>query len=194
MSTTAVFTSLNSSSKLVRLEAEKIISNSNVVYTILRPTMIYGSYRDRNMCRLIKYLRRWPIIPIFGNGEYLQQPVYVKDVALAITQALESERTIRKSYNISGGDALTFNQVIDTICNILNRRVWKIYLSPSPIVALTRSAEKIGLRLPIKAEQIQRLNEDKAFDFAEAAHDFGYNPCSFADGIRAEIQEMAING
>ncbi len=49
ISTTAIFTKLNSQSKRTRLAAEAAIQNSDLNYTILRPTMIYGSQRDRNM-------------------------------------------------------------------------------------------------------------------------------------------------
>lgn len=191
VSTTAVFTNLNASSKSIRLEAEKAICRSGLAYTILRPTMIYGSSHDRNMCRLIRYLQQWPVIPIFGNGEKLQQPVYVGDVAMAIVEAGLSDRTIGKAYNIAGASALTFNQLIDTICALLDRKVWKVHIPATPIVWGLHLIERLGFRLPIKAEQILRLNEDKAFDFAEATRDFGYNPRSFVEGIRLEIQEMA---
>ena len=49
ISTTAIFTQLNASSKKVRVAAELAVENSGLQYTILRPTMIYGSPRDRNM-------------------------------------------------------------------------------------------------------------------------------------------------
>jgi uncharacterized protein YbjT (DUF2867 family) len=49
ISTTAIFTRLNMKSKKVRLAAETAIEASGLKYTILRPTMIYGSPRDRNM-------------------------------------------------------------------------------------------------------------------------------------------------
>ena len=34
--------------------------------------------------------------PILGNGKYLQQPIFVKDVAWAIIEALENKNTIYK--------------------------------------------------------------------------------------------------
>jgi uncharacterized protein YbjT (DUF2867 family) len=43
VSTTAIFTQLNAKSKTVRLAAENAIETSGLKYTILRPTMIYGS-------------------------------------------------------------------------------------------------------------------------------------------------------
>jgi len=192
VNTTAIFTTLNASSKTVRLAAEEYICRSHLAYTILRPTMIYGSSRDRNMCRLIRYLQKWPVIPVFGSGNYLQQPVYVGDVAWAISHAVSTERTIGKAYNIAGAKALMYNEVIDTVCHLLRRKVRKIYLPVFPIVKVLQFLEKYGIRMPIKAEQILRLNEDKAFDFDDARCDFGYSPHSFAEGILLELREMGL--
>jgi uncharacterized protein YbjT (DUF2867 family) len=193
ISTTAIFTTLSAPSKSVRLAAEETIRASGLDYTILRPTMIYGGSRDRNMCRLIEYLRRWPAIPVFGSGEHLQQPVYVEDLAAALLQALATERTVGRSYNVSGRAPLTYNQVIDTICAALGRRVHKVHLPVAPLVTALNAFERLRFRLPVKAEQILRLNEDKAFDHKEAVEDFGYHARSFAEGIKLELQEMGIN-
>ena len=194
ISTTAVFTTLNAPSKSVRLAAEETVRASGLSYTILRPTMIYGSSRDRNMCRLIRYLRRWPLIPVFGRGEHLQQPVYVEDLAAAVVQSLQSEQAVGRSYNVSGQAPLTYNQIIDTVSDALGRKARKVHLPVSPLVTALGALERFSLRLPIKAEQVLRLNEDKAFDSLEAIEDFGYRPRSFAEGIRLELQEMGING
>lgn len=193
ISTTAIFTTLNAPSKTVRLAAEETVRKSGLRYTILRPTMIYGSSRDRNMCRLIRYLRRWPVIPVFGAGEHLQQPVYVEDLAAAIVQSLLSERAVGRAYNIAGAAPLTYNRIIDIICEIMGRRVRKVHLPVAPFVSALTGLERLALRLPVKAEQISRLNEDKAFDPAEAIEDFGYSPRSFETGIRMELREMGIN-
>lgn len=192
ISTTAVFTSLNAPSKTTRLAAEEAIKRSGLTYTILRPTMIYGTPGDRNIWQLIQYLRRWHIIPVFGNGEHLQQPVYVGDVASAVVKALLSDNTLNKAYNISGAAPLTFNQVIDTICALLGRRVYKVHLPAKPVIASIAALGHLPVRMPIKAEQIQRLNENKAFDHSEASRDFGYRPLLFREGVSKEIQFLGI--
>jgi nucleoside-diphosphate-sugar epimerase len=190
ISTTAIFTQLNAGSKSARLAAEEAIQASRLSYTILRPTMIYGSPRDRNMWRLIRLLRVTPIMPIFGDGESLQQPIFVDDVAGAVLLALQNDITIGKSYNIAGKDPLTYNQVIDTVASALGKRVWKLHLPYMPIVNFLQFTERIRFRLPIKAEQVLRLNENKAFLYEEAQRDFGFSPRSFAEGIRSEISNM----
>jgi uncharacterized protein YbjT (DUF2867 family) len=190
ISTTAIFTQLNAGSKSIRLAAEEAIQASGLDYTILRPTMIYGSPRDRNMWRLIRLLRITPIMPIFGDGESLQQPIFVDDVAQAVLLALKTDVTIGKSYNIAGKAPLTYNQVIDTVAATLGRRVWKLHLPYMPIVRALQFTEqlRLRLRLPIKAEQVLRLNEDKAFSYEEAQRDFGFSPRSFEDGIELECK------
>lgn len=187
ISTTAIFTQLNADSKSVRLAAEEAIQASGLDYTILRPTMIYGSPRDRNMWRLIRLLRFSPIMPIFGDGKSLQQPIFVDDVAQAVLLALKTDATIGRSYNIAGKAPLTYNQVIDTVASALGKRVWKLHLPYMPIVRLLQFTERMRIRLPIKAEQVLRLNENKAFSYEEAQRDFAFSPRSFAEGIISEL-------
>ena len=100
ISTTALFTQLNAKSKSVRREAEDRVKASKLDWTLLRPTMIYGAPEDRNMIRLIRFLDRYPIIPVFGTGDYLQQPVHVKDVAKSIAAVLLNNNTIHYEYNM----------------------------------------------------------------------------------------------
>jgi len=188
ISTTAIFTQLNAPSKKVRVAAELAVETSGPNYTILRPTMIYGSPRDRNMWRLIKFMRLSPIVPIFGDGKYLQQPIFVDDVAAAVLGCLKADITIGKSYNIAGKHALTYNEVIDTLARAMNKRVWKLHVPSKPVVGLLKLFEKMHIPFPIKAEQVLRLNENKDFSYAEAGRDFGFSPLSFEEGIGLELK------
>lgn len=187
-STTAIFTTLNAKTKSVRLEAERLIKGSSIKHTIFRPTMIYGSARDRNMCRLVKYLKRFPVIPIFGSGDYLQQPVFVEDLADAVVKALKNNVTINKEYNLAGADPLTYNQVIDITGKALNKKIYKIHLPVGLSVKLLDIYSMISNNPKLTSEQVLRLNEHKNFDIKEAVNDFGYSPRSFADGIAEEIK------
>ena len=189
ISTTAIFTQLNAASKKVRVAAELAIETSGLKYTILRPTMIYGSPRDRNMWRLIRFLRILPIIPVFGDGKSLQQPIFMDDVAQAILGCLKSDVTIGKSYNIAGKHPLTYNEVIETIAKAMNKRVWKLHVPSKPVVALLSLFERIRIPFLIKAEQVLRLNENKDFSYADAQRDFGFSPLAFEEGIRLELRK-----
>ncbi len=189
ISTTAIFTQLNAKSKKVRVAAELAIETSGLQYTILRPTMIYGSPRDRNMWRLIRFIRVSPIIPVFGDGKSLQQPIFVDDVAQAVVSCISNDKTIGKSYNIAGKHPLAYNEVIDTIAKAMNKRVWKLHIPSKPVVAMLSLFERMRIPFPIKAEQVLRLNENKDFSYAEAQTDFGFSPLAFEEGIENELRK-----
>ena len=150
--------------------------------------MIYGSKNDRNMIKLIKYIDSFLFIPIIGNGRFLQQPVFVGDLAWAIVEAFNSQKTIHKKINISGGDTITFNEIIDIISKRLGKKIFKIYFPKTPIIFIIKILENFfNLRLPIKAEQLERFNEDKNFSHSFAKKLFNYSPLNFEEGIGIEI-------
>ncbi|MCC6300639.1 MAG: NAD(P)H-binding protein [Anaerolineales bacterium] len=190
ISTTAIFTQLNAKSKKVRVAAELAIETSGLNYTILRPTMIYGSPRDRNMWRLIRFMKYSPIVPVFGDGKYLQQPIFVDDVAAAIVACLKSDATIGKSYNIAGKHPLAYNEVLDTIARQMNKRAWKLRIPSKPVVSLFSLFERMRIPFPIKAEQVSRLNENRDFSYADAQRDFGFRPLAFEAGVELELKSQ----
>ncbi|MEB3200905.1 MAG: NAD-dependent epimerase/dehydratase family protein [Synechococcaceae cyanobacterium] len=187
VSTTAIFTRLAAPSKRLRQEAEAAIRASGLDTTILRPTMIYGSPADRNMIRLVRWLARCPLLPVVGDGRSLQQPVLVRDVAWAIVAVLDRPETHGQAYNLSGAAPLTYNAVVVATAAALGRRPLLLHLPLAPCVALLRLAERLRLRLPLRAEQLQRLNEPKAFDHTPAREVFGYSPVGFPEGIAREV-------
>jgi len=188
VSTTAIFTQLNAGSKVVRQAAEVVITSSGLDFTILRPTMIYGTPGDRNMIRLVRWLNRFPVLPVFGNGRSLQQPVHVSDVAWAVVEAAMTEAAIGRCFNLSGATALTYNEVVQLTALALGKRVSRLHLPSGLIVACLQMLERLNISLPIKSEQILRLNENKAFSHEEACSTFGYDPMGFGQGIFSEVK------
>ena len=51
---------------------------SDLQFTLLRPTMIYGPGNDRNVAFIRGYIDSHRFLPVFGSGERLQQPVFVE--------------------------------------------------------------------------------------------------------------------
>ena len=189
ISTTSIFTSLNVNSKKIRKIAEEDIKNSDLDWTILRPTMIFGSTGDRNMIRLIKWIDKFPIIPIFGNGKYFQQPVNVRDIAWATFNVLMNSDTIKESFNLSGAKAYNFNQIIDLTSMALRKKVFKFHISLSFSLSIFKFFENLKIKLPIKSEQLKRINENKDFSYAKAFRYFNYQPFDFYESIKKEVEE-----
>lgn len=187
VSTTAIFTKLPAKTKPLREQAELLIRESGLAYTILRPTMIYGDPGDRNIWRLIRFLRRSPVAPLVGGGKRLQQPIHVEDVARAVWQVLEHPATVGKAYDIAGARALSFAEMVRAIARRLNRRVAVVPVPLRLALAGAAVARAVPLLPHISAEQLLRLEEDKAFDIAPAREAFGFDPMDFEAGVAREI-------
>lgn len=192
VSTTAVLTRLPVRSRPVRLAAEAAVRSSGLDWTILRPTMIYGSYRDRNMSRLLRHLRTWRTVPLPGRGSALQQPVHVEDVAFSIVEAAHRPVACRRDYNVSGARPLSLRALIEHAAGAVGVRPVLVPVAPGAVSLCLRASESLGLRLPVSSEQVQRLCEDKAFDHSAAASDLGFAPRCFSVGIVEEARELGL--
>jgi nucleoside-diphosphate-sugar epimerase len=187
VSSTSIFTTIDAVSKRAKLAAEAEVLDSSLAYTILRPTMIYGGVDDRNMIRLIRFLRRYPVIAVPGNGKSRQQPIHVEDLAGAIVDCLLTETTIRKAYNVSGAQPITFNEVVASACQSLGVRRMIVHIPLRPALWAGKLLPWVQKKPWIKEERLLRLNEDKCFDHSDATRDFGFTPRHFAEGIRQEV-------
>ena len=188
VSTTAIFTKLESSSKATRQHAEGIIRASTLRWTIVRPTMIYGTPADRNMARLLRLVRRVPAVPLPGGGRRLQQPVHVDDVAAALVAALIAPAAIHRTYDLAGPEPLTLREVVVQAAVAMQRPPRLVAVPLRPTVAAVRLYERLVPSPRLRAEQIERLTEDKAFDIGPARRDLGFAPRSFAEGIGQEAE------
>ena len=192
ISTTAVTTRLPARSRSVRLMAEEQIRESGLKWTILRPTMIYGAPGDRNLSRLLTLLPRVPVLPVPGGGRQLQQPVHVADVAGAVLSAVERPGSANTSYDIAGPEPLSFFELLRVAARTVGSRTRFVPVPLSPLVTVARAYELLTARPRIRAEQLERLAEDKAFSIKDAARDLGYAPRSFAEGILAEARALDL--
>jgi uncharacterized protein YbjT (DUF2867 family) len=192
VSTTAVTTTLPARSKQVRLAAEREIRGSGLQWTILRPTMIYGAPGDRNLSRLLTLLPRVPLFPVPGGGRHLQQPVHVADVADAVLNAVQRAGGAGHCYDVAGPEPLSFTELLRVCARAVGSRARFVPVPLAPLVAAARCYEAVSARPRIRAEQVQRLAEDKAFAIDDAVRDLGYAPRSFADGILAEVRALGL--
>lgn len=193
VTTTGIFSRYHRCSGIYK-DGEALIKASGLTYTIMRPSMIYGSMRDKNMHKLILLLQRTPVFPLFNAGTSLMQPVFVDDLADGIVTAIQRDSTtIGKEYNLAGPTEITYRSIIETIMQLLNRRVRLFSVDSRLAYAMVRALQWLP-GFPINDEQVLRLNEDKVFDIAAAVQDLDFTSRPFAEGIGQEIDDMRAAG
>lgn len=187
---TMVF-SKNSSPRIknrIRIEKEILKKNSNI--TILSPTMIYGTPRDINMSRLIKFMDKFKIFPIFGNGKNYMQPIYIEDLANAYYEVIKlKDKTFNKRYILAGKKPIKYIDILRLIEKKLNKKIYFIKIPLSLSLFFIKICEIIFFgKLHINTSQVKRLSEDKIYDYSDAEKDFLFKPKTFEEGIEIQIK------
>jgi len=105
-------------------EAEALVRSSGLDWTIFRPSVIFGP-GDGFTTTLASVVRRFPIIPMFGDGSYPLHPVAVEEVAEAFVRSLELPETVGKTIELGGPEVLSYLEVLRRIASSLHcRRVF----------------------------------------------------------------------
>jgi len=173
-----------------KLEMEEAVRGSGLAWTIVRPSMIYGSERDKNVHRLLRFLDRSPVFPIFGPGTNLWQPVYHEDCARGVQEALKRPEAVHRSYDLPGAEPLTYLDLVKTAAAALGREPRIVTLPIEPVRLALVAAERLRLPLPIDSGQVTRLREDKAYPYEDARRDLGFAPRPFSEGIALEVERL----
>jgi len=150
-----------------------------VEWVILRPTLIYGYGRDKNVTEILHFVRRWGVFPLLGRADGLRQPVHADDVATACISALTVLAAGCRTYNLSGGESLSYREMV---C-----RVFTAIGKPPHLVTIPRLLFRLALRvfrlLPRSRnwtpEMADRMNQDLVFDHADATRDLRFSPRPF---------------
>lgn len=177
-----------------RTAMEARLPGSGLSWTVVRPSMIYGTELDKNMRKLLRFLDRYPVFPVFGNGENLWQPVYHEDLARGLYEALIRERAVGQSYDLPGKRPLRYVDLVREAASAIGRkaRIVKLPLEPARRALLV--TERLRIPLPIESGQVLRLREDKAYPYDKAAAELDYAPRPFEEGIRLEAEQLREAG
>ena len=92
-----------------KARVEDMLKGLGVPYAIIRPTLVFGE-GDLLLNNMAWALRRFPVFPVCGNGDYPVQPVYVEDVAAqAVEAGAQSENSVADA---AGPDTISFEALL----------------------------------------------------------------------------------
>lgn len=156
---------------------EAAVRDSGVDWTIFRPTLIYAEGRDGNVSRLASLARRFGFLPIAGSGAGLRQPVHAEDLATAAIAAAKRAAAIGKTYDLTGGESLSYRTMCERIFEGLGRAPRVVSLPP----ALWRAGLTLASPfLPGATAQMgERMDLDLVFDANSAQVDLDWTPRPF---------------
>ncbi len=165
------------------LDAEQAIENNcqreGIHWTIFRPTLIYGCGKDKNITFIAKKMKQYHFFPVVGKACGLRQPVHCEDLAKACVQVLNTPRSYNKAYNLSGGEILSYRNILQRIMTVEQVRVVLLPM-PLPLFRIfIRLANMIPAYRYLTPDMANRINQDLCFDHQQASDDFNYTPRTF---------------
>jgi uncharacterized protein YbjT (DUF2867 family) len=151
---------------------------------MLHPPMIYGAQGEDNVRRLAALLRRVWLLPLPGGGKALVQPIHQSDVTAALRAALKRDWSGPHSLVIAGPTAIRYAEFVRAVAAADGQRRPRILPFPAgPLIAAASLPRLIPGMPVIRAGEIRRLLEDKAFDIAPMREALGIEPMSLQDGL-----------
>ncbi|MBI2447290.1 MAG: complex I NDUFA9 subunit family protein [Candidatus Omnitrophica bacterium] len=162
--------------------SEEAVRESGLNYTIFRPSIICGP-EDEFVNMFAAMMRRSPIIPVIGSGIHKMQPIYVEDVASSFLNAVDSNKTIGRIYELGGPEALTFNDILKTIADVMGKKTILLHIPTGIMRPVAWLMEHALPNPPVTREQLIMLNEDNTCDISAMQNNLGIHPIPFRDAI-----------
>jgi len=169
-----------------KIRGEQAIKASGIPYTIFRPSFLIGPGGE--FTGLLKQLTTFPVVPVLGPGNYLVQPMYVRDIARHIAQALSDDRYANHTFETGGPEVFEYNKMLRRTLKARGK-TGLLFHVPLPLVRLLIPViDRVMPRL-ITRDQFTMLVEGSATNDRRLAEIGGFAHLPFREAIRIALHE-----
>ena len=125
---------------------------------MLRPSVVFGP-EDDLFNRFAAMARFSPALPLIGGGATKFQPVFVGDIAQAVTRLVDTGHANGRTYELGGPEVISFREILEFILRTTGR---KRLLVPVPWPVARLQGMILGLlpRPLLTADQVELLKTD----------------------------------
>jgi nucleoside-diphosphate-sugar epimerase len=161
---------------------ESLVIDSGIECVILRPTLMFGWFDRKHLGWLSRFLRKSPIFPIPGNGEYLRQPLYVKDFCKIIISCI-THTNINGAFDISGLERINYIDIIYQIKRAVKSRALVIKIPYRLFYILIKIWTIFDKNPPFTVQQLEALIIKEEFNIIDWPKIFKVQSTSHSEAI-----------
>jgi NADH dehydrogenase len=163
---------------------DEAIIASRISYSIIRPTVIYGT-EDILINNIAWFLRRFPIFAVSGSGNYRIQPVHVADVAnAAIAAGCRSDNII---WDVCGSETYTFNSLVRLIAEKIGSKARIIHLQPELSLLFAKLLGYLLQDVVLTRDEINGLMSNML-----VSNNFRAGQMRFVDWLEANVNSIGL--
>lgn len=189
-----------------KYRAEKIVQDSSLLWTIIRPGLIHGPKGEFTQMAVewargkrapfvfLPYFSRWKSDG-FGFESPMVAPIFVEDVAKVFVESLRQDIAIGQVYPVSGAQGIAFSDMLrfygDLITPKPMRRPaigipWRL----AALQARLASALGAGKRLPFDEGMAIMGGRDSIADNSKMKQDLGIEVRGFEESLRLYADQL----
>ena len=153
---------------------------------ILRPSLVFGA-EDQLFNRFAAMARFSPALPLIGGGTTKFQPVFVGDIAQAVTRLIDAGIASGHTYEFGGPEVMSFRELIEFTLHTVGRKRLLVSL-PWAVARIQAMVLELLPKPLLTTDQLELLKRDNIVS-AEAKAErrtlegLGITPC----GIEAIV-------
>ena len=106
---------------------EKALMQLGTPYSIIRPTVVFGK-EDILINNIAWTVRKFPLVPVFGSGDYMLQPIYASDLASIAIDSTAREESVMT--DAAGPETFTYEELIKLIRSVIGSKARIIHIPP----------------------------------------------------------------
>tara|TARA_Y100001934_G_scaffold279304_1_gene382700 strand:- start:650 stop:1606 length:957 start_codon:yes stop_codon:yes gene_type:complete len=178
--------------------SEQTIKSTQLEWTIIRPSSLFGDPRggnrpefcmmlDKLMLSLLPYPKFLPFpapsfftgMNPFDAGKYALSMIHVKDVATLFVKILTDKESISQTIEIGGDREVAWNEIVTSIAKATGR---KVIMTPAPFSIIANVAGMFdGFSwFPAGKDQLNDLVKGSVCDSSELLKKYDINPIPFS--------------
>jgi uncharacterized protein YbjT (DUF2867 family) len=138
--------------------AEEIVREFAGGWIVLRPGNIYGP-GDEVVSLLLTMVRTLPVVPVIGSGDDKFQPIWVDDLATALSESVRRTDLHGRGLELAGEEQTSLNEMLNQLCEITGRSPARVPIPPFLASAGITMASILGVKLPLTESQLTMLSE-----------------------------------
>jgi len=150
--------------------------------TILRPGSMFAA-EDRFICRIAGQIKAMPAFPFIDGAQAKRTPIYVDDVAEAISVCLRDPNTAGKTYELGGPSEYTMEEVYNQIFDAIGKHPITFW-APHQLMSIQGKVMQFLPTSPLTQEEVIMQTEDEVIsEGALTAADLGIQPCTLESKV-----------
>ncbi len=171
---------------VAKWRAETAVRESGLIWTILRPSWVYGP-EDKSLNKFLSMSRFLPFVPLIGSaGKQQMQPVFIDDVGRAAAESLDNPAAANQLFDVGGPDVMSMTEVVRVALQVAGRK--RLLLSsPGLLMKLVASVLQFAPGRPLTPDAVDFIAGDALADPAAIQQKLGLRPTPLREGLETYL-------